>query len=410
MDLSPLFRSREYCTLYLGQFISSLGSAFTAVGMPLALYQKTASSRMAGLMAMGQLVPLVVSSLLGGVLADRVHRLRLLVCCELLLSLLYGSVALYLQVPDELFNPWVLVIAGWLSSVFFGLHRPSLEAMTPLILKVEMIPGIAPLNAFRHNFCHILGPVLAGFIIQIGGASAAFGVDSLSFLVAAGSLYFLKSQRQFKRSDAPRSSILKSLSEGFLYALGRKELLGTYLVDMVAMAFAMPVILFPVLVELKFGGIKSLGLLHAAIPMGSLLGVLVSTHFKKYTYPGRGIFWGGLGWCVAIFFLGRSPSLTLAMACLIAAGFSDMVSAYYRSMVWNLTIPNEIRGRMAGVEMISYLSGPLIGASLLGLVSDQKGPFFALSFAGSVGVLTLSLMMLVLRSLWNYRIEANSRT
>ena len=165
---------------------------------------------------------------------------------------------------------------------------------------------------------------------------------------------------------------LRSIRAGLRYAVGRQELLGTYLVDINAMLFAMPQALYPFLAG-KLGGPAVLGLLYAAPSVGSLLATLTSGWTGRVHRHGLAVTLAAAGWGLAIVGVGLADSLWLVLLCLLLAGAADMVSGLFRMTMWNQTIPDRLRGRLAGIEMLSYSTGPLLGNVRAGLAARSMG-------------------------------------
>ena len=152
------------------------------------------------------------------------------------------------------------------------------------------------------------------------------------------------------------------------YATSRQDLVGTYLVDMNAMFFGMPMALFPAIAK-GYGGPEVLGLLYAAPSAGSIGVTLTSGWTARVHRHGRAVAYGAALWGVAIVGFGFADALWLAVACLVVAGAMDTISGIFRSAIWNETIPDHLRGRLAGMEMISWSSGPLLGDAEAGLLA-----------------------------------------
>jgi MFS family permease len=147
---------------------------------------------------------------------------------------------------------------------------------------------------------------------------------------------------------------------GLRYARSRPELLGTYLVDINAMFFGMPQALYPFLAT-QLGGPRILGLLYAAPAVGSLLATIGSGWTGRVQRHGLMVLLAAALWGVGIVGAGLSTTLWLTLFCLAFAGAADMISGIFRSIVWSQTIPDHLRGRLAGIEMLSYTTGPLLG-------------------------------------------------
>lgn len=384
-DIGPLQRHRDFRMLYAGQFVSQLGSTLSYITLPYALYQATHSPRLLGLLGVIQLVPSVVGGLFGGALADAVDRRRLILLCEggmTLCTLLLAVLALRGPLPAP-----ILLGASALLAILSGFHRPALEALTPRLVKPEDMPAIGVLGSFRFNVSAIAGPALAGLILSQKGPALAFFLDALTFVVAMAAVIAIR----FIPPASPGARFsLPAVYEGFRYALSRQELIGTYVVDIVAMTFSMPNLLFPAVAEAfsgkQDGGAAYLGWLHAGISIGALLASLTSGWTRSVRRHGLMILWAAGSWSAFMIGFGWARSFPLAMAFLILAGYADMVSGVFRSTIWNQTIPNELRGRLAGIEMISYLSGPMLGNTQLGFLAGYVGVRRAITLSSLIGL------------------------
>ncbi len=150
---------------------------------------------------------------------------------------------------------------------------------------------------------------------------------------------------------------LASVGEGIRYAAGRKDLLGTYLIDTIAMTTAMPTALFPFFAA-ELHASHAVGLLYAADSVGGLLAGAVSGWVRRVHRHGLAIIVAALCWGAAMGLAGLMPNLALVLVLLACAGAADMVSGTFRGIIWDQTIPDELRGRLAGIELLSYSIGP----------------------------------------------------
>jgi MFS family permease len=261
----------------------------------------------------------------------------------------------------------LIYIVAALFSAVDGLQRPSADAILPRLVEHQDLPAASALMSLRWQAGMIIGPSLAGVLISIFGVSAGFILDIATYFLSLIILIKVKSVTPIEISEKPSFS---SLVAGVKYATSRKDLMGTYLVDLSAMFFAMPTALFPFWAE-EAGAPWALGLFYAAGTIGSILVTLTSGWVKNYSKHGRAIFLAALGWGVAITIAGLANNLFLILLFLILAGASDMVSALFRSTLWNQSIPDEFRGRLAGVELISYSVGPLGGQTRAGFTAER---------------------------------------
>jgi MFS family permease len=397
LDLSPLKRHRDYRYLYVGQTLSFVGSMLTYVAVPYQVYQLTRSSLWVGLLGSIQLVPLLIAALFGGALADSIDRRRMLIVSELVMAV----ASLALVVNSALPQPSVValfVISAIMSGVN-GFHRPALDALTPRLVTREDLPAVAALSSLRFNAGAIGGPALAGLLISHYGLPIVYVIDFLSFGLSVGSLALL---RPVAAPAAGAGSSVGRILEGLRYAVRRPELVGTYVVDIVAMTFAMPMALFPHMGE-RWGGAGATGWLYSAMAIGSLAMTLFSGWAKRVSRQGAAVVWSAACWGVAIIALGFADNLALAVACLALAGAADTVSAVFRMTIWNQTIPDHLRGRLAGVEMISYMTGPLIGNARAGFVATATNDSISILSGGVLCVLGVLACIPLLPGFFHFR-------
>ncbi len=367
VDIGPLRRHRDFRLLFVGQVVSFLGSMVTYVALPYQVYQLTRSSLLVGILSFAELVPLVLSALAGGALADAVDRRRLLRLSEVA----FCACSLALLVNALLSEPqvWVLFVVSMVMAGVDGFQRPALDSLTPRLVDREELVAAGALASIRMNVGMVAGPAIGGVIIATFGLPATYGLDAFTFLF---SLALLARMRAVPPpSDAERPS-LRRIAEGLRYARSRPELLGTYGVDTVAMIFGMPQALFPALAE-RLGGAEALGLLYTAPSVGSLVVTLTSGWTSVVRRHGVAILVAAGGWGLAIAAVGFADTLPVALAALAVAGGADMVSGIFRSAIWNQTIPDRLRGRLAGIEQVSYSVGPLLGNLEAGAVAAIAG-------------------------------------
>ena len=247
MDLRPL-RRRDFRLLYAAQAVSFLGTMVTYVALPWQMYTLTHSSLAVGVLGVVELVPLLVTAFVGGALADWMDRRRLVIATEI--GLMAGCLALMANAARPAPSVAVLYLAAALMSALSGLQKPSLEAMTPRLVPSEEIPAVAALTAFRGSLGMIVGPAIGGVLVGTVGAVPAFGVDAASYLA---SLVCFAAMRSVPPRDDAEAPTWRSIVEGFRYARSRQELIGTYVIDFVAMVFGMPLALFPALAADRLG-------------------------------------------------------------------------------------------------------------------------------------------------------------
>jgi MFS family permease len=164
----------------------------------------------------------------------------------------------------------------------------------------------------------------------------------------------------------------------------------------------MPTALFPAMAQ-AWGGATAAGWLYSAMPIGSFVTTLLSGWTKHVRRRGAAVIVAAGLWGVAIILLGHAPNLAVAMACLALAGAADMVSALFRMTIWNETIPARLRGRLAGVEMISYMTGPLLGNARAGWMASLRSVRFSITAGGWICLGGVLLCIPLLPAFWRYR-------
>jgi MFS family permease len=397
LDLSPLRRHRDFRLLFLGQFVSFFGSMITYVAVPYQIYQLTGSSLTVGLLGVAQLVPLLLFGLWGGAYADAMDRRRLLIGAEGLLALVSLGLAVNAWLPHPSVAPIFVLTA--LMSALNGFHRPTLEAMSPRLVERDELPATAALTSLRGSLGSIAGPAAGGFCIATLGIGTTYLIDVASFLMSLAALAAMASMPPAAEASKPG---LRSIVEGLDYARRRPELIGTYVIDIVAMTFAMPMALFPAMAQ-AWGGAAAAGWLYSAMSIGSLLTTLLSGWTKHVARRGAAVVIAAAAWGVAVVALGYARSLPVAVLCLALAGAADMLSGLFRMTIWNETIPSHLRGRLAGVEMISYMTGPLLGNARAGWMASLRSVSFSIVAGGTICVAGVALCIPLLPAFWRYR-------
>jgi MFS family permease len=363
LDVTPLKVSRDYRLLFASQSVSFFGSMMSFVVLPWQMYQITHSSLAVGLLGAAEFVPLITMAFIGGALADYVDRRLMVLITEMLMALGSATLVVNSLLPHP--KMWVLFVCATAFAGLNGIQRPSLEALTPRLLPPGLMPAVAALRSAGSTTAGILGPALGGAIAATAGPAFAYSIDFATFAVSLLALWRMRATPPPVAADRPS---LRSIAEGLRYAKSRPELMGTYLIDINAMFFGMPMALFPAIAT-HFGG-ASVGFLYAAPSVGALLTTLASGWTARVNRHGLAVTIAAGMWGVAIIAFGFAHRLWLALLCLVLAGAADMVSGLFRSTIWNQTIPDHLRGRLASIEMVSYMTGPMLGNAEAGIVAS----------------------------------------
>ncbi len=380
VDVTPL-RHRDFRLLFWGQLISTLGSQITYVAVPFQVYELTRSPLLVGLLGIVELVPVLALSMVGGLIADHGDRRTVVLSTELVFALLSSLLLLNALQPEP--QLWAIYAIAGAQAGLFALQRPALDALTPRLVQREEFTAAGALVALRGTVGMLLGPAVGGTLIVTIGLPATYGADVASFVF---SLVALGLMRQSPPAVTAERASLRGVLEGWKFATERKELLGTYIVDIVAMFFGMPQALFPAIAE-GMGGPTVLGLLYSAPALGALVASATSGWTNHVRRHGLAVIVAASLWGLAIAAFGLASTVWVALPMLALAGAADAISGIFRMSIWNRAVPDELRGRLASIEMISYMSGPALGNTEAGLTAALFGVPFAVVSGGVLCIL-----------------------
>jgi MFS family permease len=396
VDLTPLRVSREYRKLYVAGLITAVGSQATYVTIPYQLKQLTHSPLDVGALGLFELVPLVVFGLYGGVLADRMNRRRLIITMEMLLMIATAVVLVNALLTHP--QVWILYADAVVAAAVSSLQRPSIEALNQTFVPHDLQRAASTLANIRYTTASIIGPALGGLVAVGAGPGFVYGANLVTFAI---SLYLLSGLALQLTPTSVDASDRAALRAGVSFLRSRPDIVGTYIIDLLAMTFAFPVAMLP-FVAARFHSTYALSLLYCGLPAGALIFTLVSGWTKRVHHYGRGAVFAAVAWGLGIALFGYSSSLWVVLGGLAIAGGADSISGIFRSTMWNESIPPEIRGRMAGMEMISYSLGPTAGQFRAGVMAAWTSLRFSLTFGGLACTGSVGVVAAALPSLWGF--------
>ena len=400
MDLTPLRQSRDYRLLFFSGVITYLGSMITYVALPFQVATLTDSYLAVGLIGLVEIAPLIIFGLYGGVLADSFDRRILVLATEIGALLLVAVLLVNALLPEP--RLWVLYVVAVLLAANNGLQRPSLDAMTPRLVPHDQLAAAGALNTIKWNLGSIVGPAIGGLLLSAGGAASAYAFDVVSFAVSILLLWRLRSLKPLASTE--EKPTLRHIMDGMRYAASRRDLLGTYAVDLIAMIFAFPYALFPFL-AIELGAPWALGLLYAASAIGGLAVTFTSGWVPRINRHGRAVVFGALLWGAGMALVGLTSSLWWVLLFLALAGAGDMISGIFRGLIWNQTIPDEMRGRMAGIEMLSYSIGPQLGQVRSSAAASLTNLRMSFVTGGVMCIAGVAIAACTMPSLWQYDVR-----
>ncbi|MCO1657273.1 MFS transporter [Pseudonocardia sp. S2-4] len=392
--------------------VTVVGAQLSVVAVPAQIYELTGSSAYVGLTGLFGLVPLVVFGLWGGAIADAVDRRTLLLVTGTGIAL--SSLALWVTAASGVGGVWVVLSLFSVQTAFLAVNQPTRNAVLPRILRIEEIPAANALNMTVFQAGAIAGPLLAGVLIPVIGLPTLYLADSVLLLATLWATWRLPVMPPDPGVDGMRRRAgLREVAAGFRYALLHKVLLVSFLIDVVAMGFGMPRVVFPQMAQETFGdppgGGIAYGLLFAAIPIGMVLAGVFSGRLTGVRRQGVAVTVSICVWGVGVALFGLTGSLWLAVLFLAVAGAGDLVSSMYRNSMLQVVATDEMRGRMQGLFIVVVAGGPRLADLWHGPAADWAGPGLAATIGGVAVVVVSVIVVLAFPVFWRYRAPVASR-
>jgi MFS family permease len=381
VDVTPLRISRDFRILWSGELISQFGSQIALVALFVQVYDLTGSSAAVGVIGLVQLVPMILVSLGLGPQIDRHDRRTLLLIAQS--GLMLAAVLLFLS--SRLDDPPLALVYGAaaLNAGFMSLAMPTRSAMTPNLVGLDLVAPAAALNQVMWTSAGVVGPAIGGVIVGGAGVSWAYGIDAATYLVALGAALLLRPQLP-DRTGHDDEQGWAAVRGGLRYLRHKRILQSTFTVDIVAMVFGMPRVLFPELADKQFHrGPEVVGWLFSAVALGALLGALTSGWVKRVRRPGLAILVAVTVWGFGIVGFGLSgANLPPALLFLAIAGGADVISAVFRASVQQNIVPDALRGQLAAFNILVVAGGPRVGDVEAGVIAAATTPTFSVVSGG----------------------------
>ena len=402
IDLGPLRRYPAFRRLFIGQTVSTFGSEIAAVAAPFQLFQLTHSTLQVGLLSLCELFPFLTLTIVGGAIADAVDRRKLLFVTEILLAF----VAVGFAANASLAHPrvWAIYVLVTLAMSIFSLGVAGMNSVIPRLVERHELAAANAIENVYGSTTNVAGPALGGVLIAVLGLRGAYLLDAGTFAASLWSVWRLPPLPPAHDAERP---CLRTIAQGFRFVRSKKVLLGMFLADSNAMVFGMPRALFPALALHRFhGGAGILGLMYAAPYAGALVSSVLSGWMTHVRRQGLIVAIAAGLWGVAITAFGFAGSLWLALLLLAAAGAADNVSAVLRgTILWTVT-PDELRGRVSGIEFAQVAATPALGNVEAGIVASLTSLRFSIVSGGLACVAGTVLVALAVPAFIRYDARA----
>src|SRR5438094_1031442 len=386
----PALRHRDFTLLWIGQLLSFAGSRMQTAAILWHVSLLAAPERKGvalGLVGAVQVVPIIAFSMLSGVVADALDRRKVMLATQTVMALLAAALAALTFAGLHTVRP-IYVLAA-LSSAAASFDGPARQALIPNLVPCEHLASAIGLNTLMFQFASVAGPTLAGLVIAGPGIAWVYAVNAISFLMVIAALLLMRARPRASGGGAPAARITWAAArEGLRFVFAQPIVRSTMLLDFVATFFASATALLPIFAQdILHVGARGYGWLYAAPSVGAALAGLVMAYaIDRIERRGAILLWAVAAYGAATVVFGISRSFWLTLLCLAAVGAADTVSTVIRNIVRQLETPDELRGRMTGVNMIFFMGGPQLGELEAGVAAQLFGAVASV-VSGGIGCL-----------------------
>lgn len=364
------------------------------------VYALTHSPIALGVMGLFRVVPIILFSLIGGVVADSVNRRLLLLTTES--TMVVMTVVLAILTLTGAINVWIVYILTGLQSAALAFDTPARQALIPSMVPAERLPNALSLMSTSSQLGAVIGPTLSGFIIAVYSVGAAYVVSAIGTIPVLIALLLIRPPRV--EGDAPKISIAAAL-EGLHFVWNTPIILSTMALDFIATFFGSATALLPIFARaiLRVGP-EGYGILYAAPAAGAIAGgVLMAFYAVRIHRKGDLIIAAICLYAICTALFGASRIFALSLICLAGVGFSDTVSMVLRQTIRQLATPDALRGRMTSVNMVFFMGGPQLGEVEAGVVARFFGTPFSVISGGIAALICAAVIGATARHLRDYR-------
>lgn len=389
----PALRHRDFRLLWLAQLVSITGSQMQVVAINWHVYLLTKSPLALGLVGLVRVVPIVLCSLIGGVVADALDRKRLMIVTQ---TVMLASAALLASfTASGLDAVWPIYLLTAIGSAAVAFDNPARQAMLPTLVPAEDFSNAVSLGLVVFNSATIVGPALAGQFLKYFSPAMIYAVNAVSFLAVIIALLFIRTsgvpERNGDDAAAPKTGFA-ALGEGLRFVWRTPIIVQTMTLDFIATFFASATALLPIFAaEILKVGADGLGLLAAAPAVGSVITGLVMARLGTLRRQGKLILVSIAIYGAATVVFGLSHWFWLSLAMLAITGAADTISTVLRQTIRQLVTPNYLRGRMTSVNMIFFMGGPQLGEMEAGAVAALIGATLSV-VTGGIGCLVAAVI------------------
>lgn len=405
IDLAPLKNSPAFARMWIGSTLAGIGGQLTIVTVMLHVFALTGSTFAVSMIAVAGLLPMVLAGLYGGMLADAFDRRRVALIAAAVTFVSTGLLAALTWTGNE--TIWWLYVLSIVNSAANSVGMATRTAIVPRLIPRDMLAAASALNGVAFGVTVMAGPALAGLLVALTGYGWTYTIDVVLMLSMFLGLWTLPALRP--EGDVVRPG-LASLVDGWRFLRRASNIRMQYIIDIIAMTFGQPLVLFPALgTVLLGGGAVTTGILTAAVAVGTFASSLFSGRVVHYRWHGRGIERAVEAYGASILLFGAvllvgafsqpaaedSPHVALIAAACVAlalSGASDNVSSIYRNTMMQAAVPDTMRGRLQGVFIVVVTGGPRVGALYAGTLATITSLWFPPLLGGILVIVLVALL------------------
>ena len=378
------FRHRNFRILYPANALSNIGTWAQRVAQDWLVLELTNNNGGAlGLVTAVQFAPVLLFSLQGGKLADRVNKRKLLIWTNTVAAVACYGIGI-LVVTDSI-QLWHVFVGAALLGISSAIDAPIRQAFTAEIVGHSDVANAVSLNSANFNAGRLLGPAMSGFLIANFSTGPSFIINATTYLFVIAALFAMREKDFFIQK---KEETLGTVREGIRYALARPDLYVVMLLVFFAATFGLNFQIFNALMATKeFGkGPASYGLLGTYIAIGSLTGALLSARLERFR-TARFIIKLGIIFSIAVIVLSIAPTYTWYSLWLPFCGITALTMLISANSYVQTHSDPAVRGRVMGIYLLIFMGGTPFGSLLIGYLTEAIGVRETVAFCGAVSLI-----------------------
>ena len=393
---------RDFRLLWMGQIVSVTGSQMQLVAINWHIYLLTNSALALGMVGLFRAGPIILCSLLGGVVADVVDRRRLMIATQAVMLICSGILALFTF--NGLRRVWPIYLLTAIASAAWAFDTPARQALVPALVPAKDFPNAVSLSMLMFQIGMIIGPALAGLLLASQGPGLVYAMNAISFVAVILGLALMRVRGRPVTEEGKIPSVsFEALMEGLRFVWRTPIIVQTMTLDFVATFFASANQLLPIFAkDILQVGAQGLGFLASAPAIGAVVAGLVMARLGAVKRQGLIVIVSVAFFGAATIAFGLSRVFWFSLLMLAVTGAADTISTILRHTIRQLNTPNSLRGRMTSINMIFFMGGPQLGELEAGSVAALIGAPLSVVTGGAGSVIATMIALVSAKRLRGY--------